>query len=451
MGRAQKLRSLTTYNEGLSMNQIIFIRSRTTQLLSLLVLTQFLVSCETASQIDSVLYEQIDRVSKEDTVTGVRSLNLKSDEAAYARGLATFNMLVAEVQKQSGAILAEDDPVYIRVKGIYDRVISASHYRDAKDLKFAIIDDPMFNAYALGGGHVVVYKGIVDGTNDDELANVIGHELAHNSAAHISESQSFMKMRSALKKENREGYETVHSNVNEQEADRIGIIYSTLAGFDPKGSVSVWQKKSTNDPNRFSYFRSHPENGERAYLNNQTVLTAAKYYMPNQLNPEYESLLVCNDVFCKSSGIEAEAGKGGGILRTIEVIADTVIKNTETKQELRRQQAQIDMNPPNIQWPAGYAVYRGQVARHGNPTGMTFGLSNTGGVFYYNFDGQTFEGQLSFTGKNQHGNWYRWADQYGRGNLVVQQYTDGSVRGKLYMDDGKTQSGQLLGDWYGIR
>ena len=82
---------------------------------------------------------------------------------------------------------------------------------------------------------------------------------------------------------------------------------------------------------------------------------------------------------------------------------------------------------------------------------MTFGLSNTGGVFYYNFDGKTFEGQLSFTGKNQHGNWYRWADQYGQGNLVVQQYTDGSMRGKLYMDDGKTQSGQLLGDWYGIR
>ena len=337
MGRAQKLRSLTTYNEGLSMNQIIFIRSRTTQLLSLLVLTQFLVSCETASQIDSVLYEQIDRVSKEDTVTGVRSLNLKSDEAAYARGLATFNMLVDEVQKQGGAILAEDDPVYIRVKGIYDRVISASHFRDAKDLKFAIIDDPMFKHRSWVAG-MWLFQGLVDGTNDDELANVIGHELAHNSAAHRSESESFMKMRSALKKENREGYETVHTNVNEQEADRIGIIYSTLAGFDPKGSVSVWQKKSTNDPNRFSYFRSHPENGERAYLNNQTVLTAAKYYMPNQLNPEYESLLVCNDVFCKSSGIEAEAGKGGGILRTIEVIADTVIKNTETKQELRRQQ-----------------------------------------------------------------------------------------------------------------
>jgi hypothetical protein len=45
----------------------------------------------------------------------------------------------------------------------------------------------------------------------------------------------------------------------------------------------------------------------------------------------------------------------------------------------------------------------------------------------------------------------RWADQYGQGNLVVQQYTDDSVRGQLYIDDGKTQSGKLLGDWYGIR
>jgi hypothetical protein len=120
------------------MNLINVIRSRTTQLLSLLILTQLLASCETASQIDSVLYEQIDMVSKEDTVTGVRSLNLKSDEAAYAKGLATFNTLVDEVQKQGGAILAEDDPVYIRVKGIYDRVISASHFRDATELQKSI-------------------------------------------------------------------------------------------------------------------------------------------------------------------------------------------------------------------------------------------------------------------------------------------------------------------------
>ena len=421
-----------------------------TRLLSLLLLTYLLTSCETVSQIDSALYEQVDKISKEDTVTGVRTLNLKGDEGAYASGLATFNKIVAEVQKQGGLILTEDDPVYIRVKEIYDRVIAASHFRDAKDLRFAVIDDPMWQALAFGGGHVVVIKGLADDTNDDELAYVLGHELAHNAAAHVSESDSFMKMRSLLGKENREGYETVHNNVSEQEADRIGIIYSTLAGFDPQGSVSVWQKRATNNPNRFSYFRTHPENGERAYLNNQPAATAAKYYMPDQLNPEYEALLVCNDVFCKRSGIEAEAGKGGGILRTLEVIADTVKKNTETKQELRRQQTQMDMNPPNIQWPAGYAVYRGQVVRHGNPTGMTFGLSNNGGVFYYNFKGQTFEGQLRFTGKNQHGNWYRWADQYGQGKLVVQQYTDGSVRGQLYMDDGKTQSGKLLGDWYGI-
>ena len=53
-----------------------------TRLLSLLLLTYLLTSCETVSQIDSALYEQIDKVSKEDTVTGVRSLNLKGDEGA---------------------------------------------------------------------------------------------------------------------------------------------------------------------------------------------------------------------------------------------------------------------------------------------------------------------------------------------------------------------------------
>jgi hypothetical protein len=100
----------------------------------------------------------------------------------------------------------------------------------------------------------------------------------HNAAAHVSESQSFMKMRSVLSKENREGYETVHTNVNEQEADRIGIIYSTLAGFDPKGSVSVWQKKSTNDPNRFSYFRSHPK-GKLSKISVRQLIPFRRYWL----------------------------------------------------------------------------------------------------------------------------------------------------------------------------
>ena len=100
----------------------------------------------------------------------------------------------------------------------------------------------------------------------------------HNAAAHVSESQSFMKMRSVLSKENREGYETVHTNVNEQEADRIEIIYSTLAGFDPKGSVSVWQKKSTNDPNRFSYFRSHPK-GKLSKISVRQLIPFRRYWL----------------------------------------------------------------------------------------------------------------------------------------------------------------------------
>ena len=60
-----------------------------TRLLSLLLLTYLLTSCETVSQIDSALYEQIDKVSKEDTVTGVRSLNLKGDEGGGMKNRET--------------------------------------------------------------------------------------------------------------------------------------------------------------------------------------------------------------------------------------------------------------------------------------------------------------------------------------------------------------------------
>ena len=96
----------------------------------------------------------------------------------------------------------------------------------------------MWQALAFGGGHSVVIKGLADGTTDDELAYVIGHELAHNAASHVEESEAITKARKALSKDTGYGYTTVHTNIAEQEADRIGIVYASLAGFDPIGSVT---------------------------------------------------------------------------------------------------------------------------------------------------------------------------------------------------------------------
>ena len=72
------------------------------------------------------------------------------------------------------------------------------------------------------------------------------------------------------------------------------------------------------------------------------------------------------------------------------------------------------------------------------------------GQFYYNFNNKIEQGNIVFTGTNQHGYWFKWNDRYGQGNLQLREYTDGSLRGIIYIDNG-TMLGQKLGDFIGYR
>ena len=60
------------------------------------------------------------------------------------------------------------------------------------------------------------------------------------------------------------------------------------------------------------------------------------------------------------------------------------------------------------------------------------------------------KGNITFTGTNQHGYWFNWNDKYGQGNLQLREYTDGSLRGVIYIDDG-TMLGKQLGDFIGYK
>jgi hypothetical protein len=57
---------------------------------------------------------------------------------------------------------------------------------------------------------------------------------------------------------------------------------------------------------------------------------------------------------------------------------------------------------------------------------------------------------LLFHSQNQSGYWFRWKDEWGSGFVVLKEYTDGSMRGNIYMDDG-TNPGKLMGEFNGSR
>ena len=414
---------------------------------------------------DKFLGQIADGISKEDTITGLRTLDkpFHNEEDYRKQGEKTFNLILNKARKQNARILTESDPQFIRAKNIIDRLVDASHYRNHKEkVKYAVIDYKDFNALAFGGGYFVIFTGLMNQTNDDELAYVIAHELAHNTAGHIEEN-FFLTLKDVFGDKPSTGYATSFTNIMEQEADRIAIIYTALAGFDPRGGATIWEKRPQG-VEQYAFYRSHPANDQRAKAVRYASSKIMKYYKRGVVNPNVEKILQCNELFCKKGGTRLADGKGGGFIKSLEVIADAVVKNQAIKKEKKLQEKEIAqsrniiannrlLTPPNINWMSGWNLrYQGTINRHNQKSGMNFAFTQnlSQGQFYYNFNNVIEQGNIVFTGTNQAGYWFRWNDRYGQGNLQLREYTDGSLRGVIYIDDG-TMLGRRLGDFVGYR
>ncbi len=414
---------------------------------------------------DKFLGQIADGISKEDTITGLRTLDkpFHNEEDYRKQGEKSFNLLLNKARKQNVRILSETDPQFIRAKNIIDRLVDASHYRNHKDkVKYAVIDVNEFNALAFGGGYFVIFTGLMNQTNDDELAYVIAHELAHNTAGHIEEKY-FLTLKDVFGDKPSTGYATSFTNIMEQEADRIAIIYTALAGFNPNGGATIWEKRPQGIE-QYAFYRSHPANDQRSKAVRYASSKIMKYYKRGVVNPNVEKILQCNELFCKKGGTRLADGKGGGVLKTLEVIADAVVKNKAIKKEKKLQEKEIAqsrniiannrlLTPPNINWQGGWNLrYQGTINRHNQKSGLNFAFTQnlSQGQFYYNFNNVIEQGNILFTGTNQHGYWFKWNDRYGQGNLQLREYTDGSLRGVIYIDNG-TMLGQKLGDFIGYR
>ena len=196
------------------------------------------------SNVDKFLGKIADGVSKKDAITGLRTIDspFHNEKDYRKKGQKALNLILNRAKKDGVKVFSKDASEYKRVKRIVDRLIDASHYRNHKDkVKYEVIDYEDFNALAFGGGYFVVFSGLLEKTNDDELAYVIAHELAHNTAGHIEESY-FLNVKDVFGDKPSGAYSTSFTNINEQEADRIAIVYTALAGFNPQGSVTIWEK-----------------------------------------------------------------------------------------------------------------------------------------------------------------------------------------------------------------
>ncbi len=166
-----------------------------------------------------------------------------------------------------------------------------------------IQDDKTVNAWCMPGGKVAVYTGILPITRDETgLAVVVGHEVAHAIAKHGNErlSQALLvqlggiglsaalSTQAAATQEifqqlygvgTSVGYMLPYSRLQENEADRIGLVLMAKAGYDPRAAVSLWQRMNAQGGGRSVEFLStHPAPENRIARIQSLMPEAMRYY-----------------------------------------------------------------------------------------------------------------------------------------------------------------------------
>jgi len=170
--------------------------------------------------------------------------------------------------------------------------------------EFNLVEDKAVNAWCMPGGKVVVYTGILPITQDETgLAVVMGHEIAHAVAGHGNErmSQGLIAqlggtaLSVALKDKPEEtqklwmqafglgaqvGLVLPYSRLHENEADRLGLIFMAMAGYDPNEAVTFWQRMSQqkSGSSTAEFLSTHPSDTTRIMKIQQAMPEAMRYY-----------------------------------------------------------------------------------------------------------------------------------------------------------------------------
>lgn len=309
----------------------------------LLALTALWVlsGCQTLQQIDKGLYQVADAVSEEDRVTGQRSLSFAGRSEQIARGNQYVEQMLAKEQKEGRKVdAALNKQQYYRLVRVFDRIHTISHLSGER-WRPVLIDRDSFNAFTTGGTYIVVHLGLMEQLkSDDELAAVIGHEIAHTVANHVFERQSHAQVSAIAgsKSARKGGYQAAFTHENEREADRIGILYSALAGFDPMAASRIWARQYKLQGNARALFaHDHPVNAERQAETAKVGQMVQQYYAPGKRNPQYANLLKNNVLW--HQGESAQAGEGGGFQALLGMALGAYVQHEQAKQEARRQQA----------------------------------------------------------------------------------------------------------------
>lgn len=185
---------------------------------------------------------------------------------------------------------------YFREQGLSDRL---SGYQ----WEFNLVENKEANAWCMPGGKVVVYSGMLPVTKTEEgLAVVMSHEIAHAIAEHGNERMSHaliaqmggMALDQAMASspsQTKQLWMTVYgvgvqygallpySRLQESEADRLGLIFMAMAGYDPAEAINFWERMAkATDARPPEFMSTHPSDETRIREIKQRLPEALRYY-----------------------------------------------------------------------------------------------------------------------------------------------------------------------------
>ena len=241
-------------------------------------------------------------------VTGRRQLNLISDSSILPMSAQQYQEFLGfqkVIRNTKEADMVQR--VGHRIQDSVDRYFA--EHKMSEDLKgyaweFNLVESKEVNAWCMPGGKVVVYTGILPIASDEAgLAVVMGHEIAHAIAKHGNERMSQalvtqlggVALSTALESYpaqtralwmtafglgSQVGVLLPYSRLHESEADRLGLIFMAMAGYDPNEAPRFWSRMAAEKGGAAppEFLSTHPSDKTRIEKIKQEIPEAMKYY-----------------------------------------------------------------------------------------------------------------------------------------------------------------------------
>jgi predicted Zn-dependent protease len=240
-------------------------------------------------------------------LTGRKQVMLVSDQEVLTLSLTQYSNFLKE------ATLSADRAQTAKVVRVGKKIAAAAesylkqHGQEAELKNFAwefnYVKSAEANAFCMPGGKIVVYEGLMPFTStDEELAAVLGHEVAHAVARHAGEriSQQMLAQYGGLLLEQavsgssstvqaiagtvyglgaEYGIMLPYSRKHEYEADHIGLLFMAMAGYNPQSAITFWSKMAQGKTSSAPEFMStHPGDANRIAELRKYLPEAMRYY-----------------------------------------------------------------------------------------------------------------------------------------------------------------------------